>query len=264
MKISVVTVSLNRGYEIEKTIVSVIEQTYSNFEYLIIDGGSEDNTIEVVEKYKERLDFVSEKDNGIYNAMNKGIKKATGDFLIFLNAGDYFASASSLEALAASCSNWDLVYGDILVNQNEIKAIKKYPNILDLEYFINDTLPHPGTLIRRSLFLKTGLFNEQNKIASDWEFFIKGILKFQASYKHIDTVITVFNADGISSLAENQELIRTEKEQVLAKSFNISSYKHHNKDRNRRTQNITMRYLGRKLKDLNLYKYLSSFLGNTR
>lgn len=219
MKITVITVCLNRGLEIEKTIQSVISQTFSDMEYWIIDGCSSDNTLQILEKYHKHLSFISEKDNGIYNAMNKGIERSNGKYLLFLNAGDYFKSDMSLQTLVNNSNYEDLIYGDITVIENDTEWLKTYPDTLSFNYFLNDTLPHPATLIKRSLFNKVGLLNEKNKIVSDWSFFTDAVCKFNATYKHVKSNITSFSANGISSLPENSMVIFSEKKDFLLKNY---------------------------------------------
>lgn len=221
MKVSVITISLNRGYEIEKTIQSVLAQTYQNLEYWVIDGGSTDETLLILEKYKLQLNFVTEKDEGIYHAMNKGIMKANGDYLIFLNAGDYFFSNSSLQTLIDNNKGEDLIYGDIVIKDAELIYLKSFPDILSFGFFLKEYLPHPATLIKKSLLVKTGLYNENNKIVSDWEFFMNAVCKFNASYKHVKNAVSVYYTGGISSLHENYNLLLNEREKVLKKHYSL-------------------------------------------
>jgi glycosyltransferase involved in cell wall biosynthesis len=215
LSISIITINYNNAIGLQKTIESVLNQNFSDYNYIIIDGNSSDGSKEIIEKYSQKLAYwVSEKDNGVYSAMNKGIKVAIGEHLLFLNSGDVFYTADSLKILYENIGA-DIVYGNILVDSNEKPWVKSYPSKLTFGYFINDTLPHPASLIRRSLFNKYGLYNENNKIVSDWEFFAKVICLHSATYKHIDAVISTFNYDGISSRIENQSLIKEEKEKVL-------------------------------------------------
>ena len=219
MKITVITVCLNKGSEIERTIKSVISQTYQNIEYWIIDGLSTDGTINILKRYKKHLNFISEKDKGIYEAMNKGIEKATGDYLLFLNAGDYFLSDYSVDILALKNSGEDLIYGNILVREDEFEWTKLYPNLLSVDYFLKDTLPHPATLIKRLTINRIGRFNIENTIVSDWEFFMTAVCKFKVSYKYVNATITVFYANGISSDPKNRKVILEEKLTFLKKNF---------------------------------------------
>lgn len=213
--LSIITINYNNAIGLEKTIESVFHQNFSDYSYIIIDGNSTDGSKEIIKKYSSNLAYwVSEKDNGVYSAQNKGVRVASGEYVLFLNSGDVFYSADALKILFQNIGA-DIVYGNILVDSNEKPWVKFYPSILTFDYFLNDTLPHPASLIRRSLFDRVGLFNEQNKIVSDWEFFTNAICLHGSTYKHVDEIISVFNYDGISSRIENQSLIKEEKEKVL-------------------------------------------------
>jgi glycosyltransferase involved in cell wall biosynthesis len=218
-KISIITINRNNGLGLETTIQSVVEQHYQNVEYIIIDGGSTDNSIAVIKQNESKLHYwISEKDNGVYHAMNKGIAKATGDYLLFLNSGDYLHSPDSLHCLLDEDTGEDLIYGNIQVQETTKSWVKEYPSTLTFSYFLRDTLPHPATLIKRSLLFGVG-FNENFKIVSDWEFFVISICKIGATYKHIDKTISVFNYEGISSNPANASLIRDEKNKTLEDHF---------------------------------------------
>jgi glycosyltransferase involved in cell wall biosynthesis len=228
-RISVITVNRNNSKGLEKTITSVITQSYRNVEYIIIDGASTDNSIEIIKRFESKIYYwISEKDDGIYNAMNKGIAKATGEYLLFLNSGDYLQSPESLSILTDNIQEEGLIYGNIVVKDQASEWIKKYPAELTFSYFLEDTLPHPATLIKRSLLEKDG-FNDNLKIVSDWEFFICTICKYSKKYKYVDGTISVFNLDGISSKPESHALIHAEKSAVLKKHFSsfLSDYEHY-------------------------------------
>jgi glycosyltransferase involved in cell wall biosynthesis len=198
---------------------SVFNQTFNDFEYIIVDGGSIDGSREYIQQFEERVSYwISEKDNGVYHAMNKGIVKARGEYLIFLNSGDLFYSNNSIENLIKE-SVEDIVYGNILVETEESTYLKTYPPQLTFQYFLEDTLPHPGTLIKASLFQKIGLYNEKNKIVSDWEFFINAICLHRVTYRYINLTFAIFNFDGISSIPENKISIQQEKDLILERYY---------------------------------------------
>jgi len=214
MRISVITVSLNRAHEIEKTIQSVLNQSYPNIEYWIIDGGSTDGTLPILERYKDRLNYISEKDKGIYHAMNKGIRRVNGDYLLFLNAGDHFFLSTSLQTLLINgVANADLIFGNLMMVEKNYSWEKRYPVKLSFDFFLKDFLPHPATLIKKSLFDLVGSYNENNRIVSDWEFFLHVICKYNASYKYVDKPISVFHTDGISSVENSLSI--DEKNRIL-------------------------------------------------
>ncbi|WAC41743.1 glycosyltransferase [Pedobacter sp. SL55] len=140
IKISIITINFNNQLGLEKTILSVINQTIKPFEYIIIDGGSTDGSKEIIESYSQSIQFwVSETDHGVYHAMNKGIEKATGDYLLFLNAGDRLYQNETIERVLSKMEdNVDLYYGDTEYEEpSRPNYIKYYPNILDFNYFYN-------------------------------------------------------------------------------------------------------------------------------
>lgn len=211
VKISIVTINLNNLPGLIKTIQSVFSQDYQNIEYLIIDGGSTDGSVDYIKSNAKRIKYwVSEKDNGIYDGMNKGIRKSNGDYILFLNSGDYFFNSQSLKKLIEAAVDKDIVYGNMIIEKFDGRVVKTYPKVLSRQYFQTDTIPHPCSLIRRELFLKFGFYNTNYKIISDWAFFIDSIVKRKASYAYLDTAISVFNLDGISSQPSSYKVIRSE------------------------------------------------------
>lgn len=218
MLLTVITVNLNNKEGLLRTIKSVATQTYAPIEYIVIDGGSKDGSLEVIKEHDAIIGcYVNEPDDGIYNAMNKGIALSNGDYLLFLNSGDTFYSKNSLAHLMAANANnnFDLIYGNIEVKGTR-DYIKKYPEKLDYDYFKTDTLPHPATLIKATK-LRRNLFDESLKVVSDWKFFMIGVLKENFTYKYIDRTISIFHTDGLSS--NNTEFVALEKTKVLKEEF---------------------------------------------
>lgn len=219
-KLSIITINYNNLEGLKRTVASVVNQTWKEFEYIIIDGGSSDGSVAYIDSQSENFTYwVSEKDSGIYNAMNKGIKIATGEYLLFLNSGDNFFNNQILEMNHQFLKLNDIVYFDLNVVDNESAFIKNYPSELSFSYFLKDTLPHPATFIKASLFEKIGLYDESYQIVSDWKFFVIGICKFNITYKRIDSTLTTFYLDGFSSDASNNALITSEKNTVLEANF---------------------------------------------
>jgi glycosyltransferase involved in cell wall biosynthesis len=202
MLISIITVNYNDVQGLERTIKSVQEQTATNYEHILIDGGSTDGSRALIEQHQDRFSYwSSEPDNGIYHAMNKGIAVARGDYLLFLNGGDHFKDESSLSILVGGIDEnqqVELVYGNIEVVADHT-GIKKYPAHLTLDYLIKDSLPHPATLIRKTCF-NSHLYDTSLEIVADWKFFLLGIYKQSFNYTYVDDTISVFYYDGISSL----------------------------------------------------------------
>ncbi|OAQ38606.1 hypothetical protein A5893_14430 [Pedobacter psychrophilus] len=223
MKISIITINYNNKIGLERTIKSVTCQDYINIEYIIIDGGSIDGSAEIIDKYKSKINYwISEKDNGIYAAMNKGIAKSTGDYLLFLNSGDIFTSNESIASvfLNPNFKIIDIIYGNLsCIDKDGIVTVLSYPKKLSFEYFIYFSLPHPATFIRKQLFDTYGMYDESLKISSDWKFFLLMICKNNCSYKFIDITLSEYQLDGISSNFENMTLIREEQVKVFVEEF---------------------------------------------
>lgn len=217
-KISVVTINFNDAKGLQKTISSVVSQTYNDFEYIVVDGGSTDESVNVIEENKQKISYwVSEKDKGIYNAMNKGIVKATGEYILFLNSGDYLVNNRVLENVVNELrDNVDFVSGNLeYYLSDNILFTRVHPNKLTFTYLVSKTISHPSTFIRRVMFEKFGLYNEDLKIVSDWEFFFKCLGLNGATFKSINTTITHFDMNGISS--SNGDRVNAEKELVYKK-----------------------------------------------
>ncbi len=214
--LSIITVNKNNGDGLKKTIESVINQTGKNFEYIIIDGASTDNSVNVIESYKDKIDYyTSEEDAGIYNAMNKGIKKANGKFCIFLNSGDYFSNNNILELLESNIEEGiELYYGNIKYENSGREYTFSYP--LNILQFIEGSIAHGASFIKKDLFNTLGLYNEKNKIVSDWEFFINALLIHRIKHKHIPFVTTIYQDGGISTNKEFTKQKTKEREVVLA------------------------------------------------
>jgi glycosyltransferase involved in cell wall biosynthesis len=220
LRLSIITINYNNAVGLEKTIKSVISQSFKDFEYIIIDGGSTDGSVEVVDQFRNEIDsFVSEKDDGIYHALNKGIAKATCEYLMFLNSGDYLADDTILRELMPLTGKYDIVYGNLLVETASKTWLKKYPDILHFDHFIHDSLPHSGGSFVKKEAFRNGLsrYDENLKIVSDWKWFLNAIFKYNYTYRHIDKTIGVFNFSGISST--NSTAAEEEKALVLQNEF---------------------------------------------
>lgn len=220
-KISIITINYNNKKGLEKTIKSIISQTQRDYEFIIIDGGSTDGSKELIESYSEELDYwVSESDAGVYNAMNKGIKVANGDFVIFMNSGDCFFETTILEKvnllLVDGC---DIYYGDNYKIKPHSKRKKTYPEKLSFSFFYSSCINHQSTFIRRQLFFDYFLYNETFKIVSDWEFFIYTICLENRPYKYLKMTICNYDFTGISSTKEHSSIVEFEKEAVFNKYF---------------------------------------------
>ncbi len=215
-KVSIITINLNNKIGLEKTVQSVIEQNFKDYEYIVIDGGSTDGSKEYIEMYSDKISYwVSEKDKGIYNAMNKGIQNSKGDYLLFLNSGDYLLNRNSIECVSLDNQDADIIYGNL---QTE-KGIISYPSKLNFTFFFRDSIGHPASFIKSKLFQKFGLYNESFKIVSDWEFFLRVIIKEKATTKYIDQPLTYYNLEGISNDTLNATKQLKERAEVLSSYF---------------------------------------------
>ena len=218
--LSIISINYNNSSGLEKTIVSVINQTYKNYEYIIVDGLSDDGSIDIIKKYESEITHsVIEADNGIYHAMNKGIRFAKGDYIIFLNSGDVFTDNTVLNSVIQEIKNEDFISCNLMLVSPVGKSLKIYPDFPTFKYFLEDSLPHPATFIKRSLFDISGGYDERFKICSDWMFFIIMLCKHDATHKHLPVTLSEFQLDGKSSLVENLELIKNERKQILEAHF---------------------------------------------
>lgn len=238
MKLSIVTINYNNAEGLRKTLASVAEQTYQDIEHVIIDGGSTDGSVKAIKEYasqssssnpffKHTIRWVSEKDNGIYNAMNKGLRKATGSYIEILNSGDVLAAPDVTDSMVRELGKNEypaILYGNMLksydgkniINRDTCGERMYTPE--SFLYFYKGTLNHDCAYIRRDLFDKYGLYNEDMKICSDWEWYVRAIVigGEKAVYTNID--VTIFDMNGVSeSYGKNAELIKKERREYLEK-----------------------------------------------
>ncbi len=218
LKLSLITINLNNSDGLKKTIESVESQTFRNFEFIIIDGGSIDGSVDVIRKYSDKINYwISEKDEGIYNAMNKGIKQATGEYCLFLNSGDYLVDVKVLNKVFLKNYLEDILYGNIIIIKGGINLGEKtLPSILTLDFLFNHNIWHPSSLIKRQVFNVVGIYNENYKIASDYDFFFHAIAIEKVTTIYLSFPITVYDMDGISSNPENLNLIEKERATIHA------------------------------------------------
>lgn len=222
MKLSIITICYNNAIDLAKTIDSVLGQSWQDFEYIIIDGGSTDGSVEVIERNVKRLSYwVSEPDGGVFNAMNKGIAKAGGEYLLMLNAGDYLCNDGVLEQVfGAGLYTEDLLIGDVYREADgKIFAESHFPDVYSFDFFRKGSLSHQGTFIRRSLHDLLGMYDESLRFSADWKFFLLGICKFNVSYRHLPFFISVCDCGGLTCSAANFSDMREESDRVLQQEF---------------------------------------------
>ena len=228
-KISIITACYNAEKTIEQTIQSVVNQTYDNIEYIIVDGASTDGTMDIVRKYEEQVDIIiSEPDEGIYDAFNKGAKVATGDYIQYLNADDYLIADDVINGVSIFIKNNNnpvLVYGGILII-NEDTGYKRLRNkqfmLVDIQR--GEMIPHPATFLNRDILLEMELFDTQYVIAADYNLICKVYKKYSDSILHHSKIISAFRVGGISSDFKNKKRVSIEVKKVVSHHFKNHSY----------------------------------------
>ena len=212
VRLSVVTVNLNNADGLRKTMDSVLSQTiFSEIEYIVIDGASTDGSVEEIRERSKDLKFwCSEKDSGVYNAMNKGIANCTGDYILFLNSGDHFLEENTVEK-ALEGANEDIIYGFIESPRGVQTSLER----LTTSALLKISLHHQATFIKRELFERFGTYAEDNKFESDWEFFLKCILVEKVKVRRYPHPVSFFEMGGLSSNERLEELKMLEKIKVV-------------------------------------------------
>ncbi len=213
MRLSIITINLNNCKGLQKTIDSVITQTFTDYEWIIIDGGSTDGSKALIEQYANHFAYwVSEPDKGIYNAINKGIAKAKGEYIQILNSGDYLFEDSTLEQLFINHYDADILYGNaICLYPDGTKLDKKYPDTVSLNYFIHDVINHQASFYRRQVF-DGHPYNEKYLIAGDWAYCIEAVCR-GLRFQHIPQTIVYYDNSGISSQWSERQI--KEREDIL-------------------------------------------------
>ena len=216
--VSIITINYNNSEGLLRTLTSVKNQNTTNYELIVIDGGSLENDLLIINSFKSIISYtISEKDKGVYDAMNKGIKQATGDFLIFMNSGDAFYENDTLqkfEDLKMLHQQYDVIYGDVNAVGLYSQQIIQQPFNLSRSFFLNHTLNHQATFIHKKLFDEFGLYSTHYKISSDYEFFLKCYLKYPKKFSYHPFVVCDFYMDGISQNSNNFKLVGQEREVI--------------------------------------------------
>ena len=202
MLVSIITVNFNNLEGLKRTYESVVSQTFTDYEWIVIDGGSTDGSREFIEQHQDRFAYwCSEKDNGIYHAMNKGIRQAKGEYLNFMNSGDTYACNETLAGVFSEHRTADILYGYMMRGHINAKYYEYFSMESSLHWSIlySNTLPHQSSFIKKTLFDVVGLYDEVLKSASDAKFFKEAILNYKATYEFIPKKIAVFEGNGISA-----------------------------------------------------------------
>lgn len=220
MRLSIITINFNDLAGLKKTATSVVSQTYQDFEWILIDGGSHDGSKEFIEELSLSCPFISfwcsERDKGIYNAMNKGIAHASGEYLQFLNSGDCLFDNDVVKQFHSLVKDDDIIAGDIVLDGKEERRLCSPDETeLDFDFMRHSMVRHSASFIKKKLFLKYGFYDENFRIVSDLKFFLDVLIKYNCSYYHWDRIVSDFNTDGISERPEMKSLETQERQKVF-------------------------------------------------
>ena len=235
IKLSIITINRNNAHGLQKTMQSVLAQTYQHFEYVVVDGASTDNSIEIIKQLEQEfqnsaisLKWISEPDKGIYNAMNKGIRIANGEYLEFLNSGDLLAADTVVEKMMSALSktdDTDIIYGNMIkvkdidnisnlkIKNKQVDSCGSTSNIT-LKMFYRGCLNHSPAYIKKSLFDQYGLYDETLKICSDWKFYMQSVVLGSAKVMYVNLDVTIFDMNGISET--RKDILENERQQLLS------------------------------------------------
>lgn len=221
--ISIITINLNNRLGLKETIESLLYQSYKNYEFIVIDGGSNDGSVDLIKEFDKHIDYwISEPDNGIFSAMNKGILKANSEYCIFMNSGDCFCHDNVLKEIFLHQLTGDIICGDALYRKsayhNERIVISPSSKYRASE-FILSSIPHQSTLIKTDLFKKYHLYDENYQIFSDWAFVVEMIFHYGREYQKINVLISSCDTTGISSNPQHVNLMKEEFNIILKKIF---------------------------------------------
>ena len=226
MKLSIITINRNNAIGLEKTMRSVANQTFKEFEYIVVDGASTDGSVDVIKSIEPEfvhLKWVSEPDKGIYNAMNKGLRMATGDYIQILNSADCLAYSGVIERMLVNLEKKGyppMLYGNMVKcfpdGRKRVDKCFAGQEITMLGMYYG-SLNHDPTYICRDLFEKYGYYDESLRIVSDWKWFLQAIIIGGEKPQYVDETVTLFDMTGISET--NKELDKTERKQVLEQLF---------------------------------------------
>lgn len=213
MKLSVITINFNNSTGLDNTIKSVIGQDSDDYEYIIIDGGSDDGSLEVIKEHEAQISYwVSERDRGIYHAMNKGVKVASGEYCLFMNSGDCFFDSQVIFRFNEADYSDDIVVGKVLANTDYGQLSLPPLRDISMYHLFSGAIPHQGAFIKTKLLIETP-YDESLRISADWKFFLQNIIFQNCSFRYIDDTVAVYDTSGLSF--SNPEPMRQEKEQVL-------------------------------------------------
>ena len=215
---SIITVSYNAKESIEDTINSIVNQTYSNFEYIIVDGGSTDGTLDIIRKYEDKISYwISEPDNGIYDAMNKGLAICKGELINFMNSVDLFYNDHVLVDIYRYCDfkKFHILYGKTVVKETGRVIVP--PLKIRKKYFLLDTICHQSIFFNRSIFMDLGTYSLDYKIIADRDLLLKSIIN-EKRFLYVDVVVSLWESLGFSG--NNLKLFKNEEKLLVNRNFN--------------------------------------------
>lgn len=230
MKISVITASYNSAATIADTLRSVAEQDHEDIEHLIIDGASKDSTMEIVDGFPHVVRKISEKDKGIYDAMNKGVQMASGEIIAILNSDDFYASPKVLSSVAGLFADPSVqaVYGDLqYVDQNDTSRIKRYwkaGSFTPGKFFFGWMPPHPSFFVRKEVYDKVGLFNTNLKTSADYELMLRILLKYRLKAAYLPMVLVKMREGGLSNSSFRHRLKANREDRLAWKLNGLKPY----------------------------------------
>lgn len=229
MKVSVVTINWNNKAGLEQTINSVLSQNFTDYEFLVIDGASTDGSVEVIKANKDRIYYwVSEPDLGIYNAMNKGIRAAQGEYCYFLNSGDVFASDNVLESIFRNDLEANFLCGNIIWDEKgKLRKDDSYKHrdwLFSLYDIYSGFLCHQAFFVKKKMFDTYGYYDETLRIMSDWKHFLIAIGIHGEKVQYVDADIAIYNTDGLSSTIGGKAIL-AEKRKVAQEELSDQVYK---------------------------------------
>lgn len=214
---TVVTVCLNEADKIRRTCESIARQTHGNHEWIVVDGGSTDGTLDILAEYRDSMTrLLSEPDDGLYHAMNKGLSLAKGEYVVFMNGGDAFTDGEVLARVGA-CEDADLIYGDVHLEATASDV--SYPDQLPPCYLLNNSLPHQACYYRRNLIKDMGGYDTSLAIAADYDLNVRLLEIERIPHHHINRPLAFFDPDGISSDPLQRSLRKRENHEVRMRYF---------------------------------------------
>ena len=232
MTISIITATYNSASTVRYTFDSILSQTYHDIDYIVVDGGSQDGTVDIIKEYEKRFDgrmrWISEKDNGIYDAMNKGIRMAKGGLIGILNSDDFFTSDDVLYTVAENLTeDLDAVYGDIHFVQpdNLNKCVRYYSsrNFRPWAVRFGYMPAHPSFYIRRCIYERYGLYSLEYKIAADFDMIVRLFCKYKIRAKYIEKDFVTMRTGGISTSKISHRILITKEDARACRTNGIYS-----------------------------------------